>query len=63
MDSSFGGVKSSYTLDNAWQHAPERLALIERSMDPATTNYLQTLGVATGWHCLTVGAGGGSITE
>ena len=28
------------------------LAAIERQEDPATVEYLVTLGVAPGWHCL-----------
>jgi len=39
----------------------ERLRLIESLGDPATTRRLATLGVDTGWHCLEVGAGSGSI--
>jgi SAM-dependent methyltransferase len=51
----------TYTLDNAWGEARRRLQLIERCYDPATTRRLRALGVASGWRCLEVGAGGGSI--
>ncbi|MGH9035765.1 MAG: class I SAM-dependent methyltransferase [Acidimicrobiia bacterium] len=51
----------TYTLDNAWEEARHRLQLIERCYDPATTRRLRALGVASGWRCLEVGAGGGSI--
>ena len=57
------GIKPPYLLDNAWQDARRRLALLERWLDPGTIHQLQTLGVRAGWRCLTVGAGGGSITE
>ena len=56
------GIKPAYLLDNAWQHARERVALLESRLDPGTIHHLQDLGVGPGWHCLTVGSGGGSIT-
>jgi 2-polyprenyl-3-methyl-5-hydroxy-6-metoxy-1,4-benzoquinol methylase len=52
-----------YTLDNAWENARERLALLEAYADPWSVRYLEALGVGAGWHCLDVGAGGGSIAE
>jgi SAM-dependent methyltransferase len=50
-----------YTLDNAWQHARERLALLEAAADPGTARHLEALGVAPGWRCWEAGGGGGSI--
>src|SRR5262245_42349089 len=38
-----------------------RLRLIEELGDPATTGRLSSLGVSSGWRCLEVGAGAGSI--
>ena len=32
-------------------------------MDPGTINALKAIGVSSGWDCLEVGAGGGSIAE
>src|SRR5262245_18721496 len=52
-----------YTLDNAWQQARRRLALLEAWLDPGTIRHLETPGVGEGWHCLEVGGGGGSVTE
>ena len=52
-----------YTLDNTWEKAQRRLALLEELWDPATTLRLASLGVGDGWRCLEVGAGGGSITR
>ena len=52
---------ATYTLDNAWQHARERLALLEALADPGTIRHLEALGVAPGWRCWEAGAGGGSI--
>jgi SAM-dependent methyltransferase len=57
------GIKSEYRLDNAWEHARERLAALERRHDPGTIRHFETLGVTEGWQCLEVGGGGGSITE
>ena len=54
---------TSYTLDNAWQEARERIAMGERVLDPGTICHLEALGVGAGWRCLEVGGGGGSITE
>jgi SAM-dependent methyltransferase len=53
----------AYVLDNAWEHARSRLAMLERVYDPASIRRLQAVGVGPGWHCLEVGAGGGSITR
>src|SRR6266508_3634523 len=50
-----------YLLDNAWHQARERLALLEEGLDPGTIRHLERLEVGPGWHCLEVGAGGGSI--
>ncbi len=54
---------SSYVFDNAWQQARDRLAGIEKAYDPGTIRHLEASGVGPGWHCLEVGAGGGSIAE
>ena len=35
-----------------------RLALLEHSLDPSTFRRLEAIGVAPGWRCLDVGAGG-----
>ena len=40
----------------------KRLALQEQAWDPFTIRHLESLGVASGWTCLNVGAGHGSIT-
>jgi ubiquinone/menaquinone biosynthesis C-methylase UbiE len=41
----------------------ERLSLIEQTWDPVTIRNLEMLGVSSGWKCLDVGAGYGSITS
>lgn len=53
----------AYGFDASWSDERRRLALIERCYDPITTARLTQLGVAEGWRCLDVGAGGGSISR
>jgi SAM-dependent methyltransferase len=36
---------------------------VEELMDPGTRRHLAALGLAEGWRCLEVGAGGGSVAE
>lgn len=54
---------ASYELDNAWEGARRRLALLEQHLDPMSRRRLSALGVGSGWRCLEVGGGGGSITR
>ncbi len=56
-------MKHGYTLDNAWAKARERLAFLESVLNPHSFQHLEALGVGEGWHCLDVGAGGGSVSE
>lgn len=53
---------ADYALDNAWEKARRRLALLEQQLDPLSQRRLAELGVSEGWQCLEVGGGGGSIT-
>jgi len=53
----------SYTWDNAMVEGRRRLALLEHSLDPSTFRRLEGIGVAPGWRCLDVGAGGGTVCE
>lgn len=52
-----------YELDNAWDHAQRRLALLEDYLDPVTFRRIAGLGLRHGWRCLEVGAGGGSVAR
>ncbi len=52
-----------YSLDNAWDQARHRLALLEGQLDPISQRRLSALGVSNGWRCLEVGGGGGSLTR
>lgn len=40
-----------------------RLQMLERIFDPGTQRRLLSAGLTTGWHCLEVGAGAGSIVR
>jgi SAM-dependent methyltransferase len=55
--------KMKYVFDHEWQKERKRLANLEAGFDPGTIRYLETIGIEEGWHCLEVGAGGGSIAE
>lgn len=39
-----------------------RLRLLQEYYDPISVGQLEAIGVGEGWHCLDVGAGGGSVT-
>jgi SAM-dependent methyltransferase len=54
---------ANYALDNAWERAERRLALLEQHLDPMTQRRLVELGVSQGWKCLEVGAGRGSVAR
>lgn len=41
----------------------ERLQMLERRFDPGTQRRMLATGLTTGWHCLEVGAGAGSIVR
>ena len=41
----------------------ERLQMLERIFDPGTQRRMLATGLTTGWHCLEVGAGAGSIVR
>jgi SAM-dependent methyltransferase len=54
---------AGYALDNSWDRANRRLALLEQYLDPMTKRRMRALGVGQGSQCLEVGAGGGSIAR
>jgi SAM-dependent methyltransferase len=53
----------TYAFDNAWQHARQRLSLLEECLDPATFRRMESVGLAEGWSCLEAGGGGGSVAR
>jgi SAM-dependent methyltransferase len=52
---------SRYVMDNAAAQAEQRFEALQACYDPVTIRQLEAIGVAPGWSCLEVGAGGGSI--
>ena len=41
----------------------ERVGVLEAMCDGITTRYLDALGIASGWRCIDIGAGRGSIAR
>lgn len=54
-------MSGSYTLDNAHQAAQVRMRVLESLYDAPTFAQFDAIGVAPGWRCWEVGAGGGSV--
>jgi len=50
-----------------WQHdlrgESDRLRLMSGLLDPSSKFHLLRIGVTTGWHCLEIGAGNGSLSR
>src|SRR4051812_6668551 len=56
-------TSSVYPLDNAHGKADTRMDLLARLFDPSTQRALERVGIRSGWHCLEVGGGGGSVAR
>ncbi len=56
-------VHSDYMLANKGKEARIRFAALAAIYDPQTIHHLETLRVASGWRCLEVGAGSGTIAK
>jgi SAM-dependent methyltransferase len=54
-------ANSVYALDNAAKEASGRFDALAAIYDPGTIRHLEQCGVSSGWQCLEVGGGGGSI--
>lgn len=52
-----------YVFDNDNTHSDEQHRCLAAAYDPVTTGRLAATGVGPGWHCLEVGAGGGSVAH
>ena len=52
-----------YVFDNAHGETRERFPALSDLYDDETIRCLQGIGVASGWQCLEVAAGGGSIAQ
>jgi SAM-dependent methyltransferase len=60
---TYGGAvgESEYLLANARDETVSRFDALEEAFDASTTQHLARVGLAPGWRCLELGAGGGSI--
>jgi SAM-dependent methyltransferase len=58
---SAASVPGTYAFGNERQVQPERLRLLAELLDEGTFTVLAALGIRSGWRCLEVGAGGGSV--
>jgi SAM-dependent methyltransferase len=61
QDSDKQDFVESYVFDNAGAEVPARFSALTTVFDPGTIRHLENIRVSTGWHCLEVGGGGGSI--
>ena len=61
VDSDDGG--RYFAADYEQSQERERLRRLEAMSDRTTIRALDTVGVGPGWHCLEVGAGGGSVAR
>lgn len=52
-----------YVLDQGFSEERARLSGMEALWDPGSQALLDELGIGSGWKCLEVGAGGGSMVE
>src|SRR6516164_9561130 len=50
-----------YALENSAAQARDRFVALSALFDAGTIRHLEERGVSSGWHCLEVGGGGGSI--
>jgi ubiquinone/menaquinone biosynthesis C-methylase UbiE len=50
-----------YALDNAAVQAGDRFSALSELFDAGTIHHIEQRGITSGWHCLEVGGGGGSI--
>ena len=56
-----GQPEEGYLLDNRQQEAGARFRALSALFDPVTFGHMDRLGIAPGWRCWEVGAGGPSV--
>ncbi|GAA3208244.1 methyltransferase domain-containing protein [Dactylosporangium siamense] len=56
-----GGDERGYLLDNQQAEAGARFDALAALFDPSTFRHIDALGIAEGWRCWEVGAGGASV--
>jgi len=54
---------AGYLLQNRKKEAAQRLALLSALFDPTSLRQLDACGIATGWRCWEVGAGGPTLAR
>jgi SAM-dependent methyltransferase len=54
-------AETSYTFENSGTQVATCFSALADIFDPGTIRHLTEIGVGSGWHCLEIGAGGGSI--
>jgi SAM-dependent methyltransferase len=54
---------AAYVLDSAWHAERARLDSLTALYDPTTLAFCERLGLETGWRCLDVGAGTGTLAQ
>lgn len=52
-----------YAFARSWGREDERLAALERQLDPVSRAAIGQLGLTAGWRCWEAGAGGGSMAR
>ena len=57
------GIMGKYTLPHELTGEQQRLARMSDLLDPMELAYLERLGVRSGWRCLELGCGNGSISR
>ena len=55
--------RPEYVLANASSHSKDGFSGLEALCDPVTFRHLESVGIAEGWSCLEIGAGGGSVAR
>jgi SAM-dependent methyltransferase len=55
--------QDTYLLDHGWSGERERLEAIAALFDPGTRRHLAATGLGSGWRCLEVGGGTGTVAQ
>jgi SAM-dependent methyltransferase len=58
-----GAAETGYVFDNDNAHSREQHRCLAEAYDPLTLARLAETGVTTGWRCLEVGSGGGTVAR
>jgi SAM-dependent methyltransferase len=63
VSGGYSGESSRYPMWNSTDDEAARLGKLQGLHDEATVRRLRALGVGSGWHCLELGAGAGSVAR